>query len=275
MQNTAEDISHQANGHKANLSNPNTSDASKQHSKQVLEQLGGEQAFYGKQGEGEIQQNPGNVAGGLKAAINNPDDNEHYVSEEGKQQAKDKLNSMQEELRDPISTFSSFNPHFKLTTSPIIKFTIPVKQISKHTMDMDDLEIDPAIAEAMGFTSFGSKRRKHAARADDAFIDDSGKHIPASTGANDIPLGTRAIPSETKEKVQEQGNSGDNAASTTRREDMQEEQAEVGEAQADNWTPGFPAPQELAALRRGIKNARGDMVVFMPSFIEDPWKGLA
>lgn len=54
-------------GHKANLSNPNTSDASKQHSKEVLESLGGEQAFYGKQGEGEVSKNPGNVAGGLKA----------------------------------------------------------------------------------------------------------------------------------------------------------------------------------------------------------------
>ncbi|KAG9564437.1 hypothetical protein KCU71_g6834, partial [Aureobasidium melanogenum] len=263
MNQTAEDISHQATGHKANLSNPNTSDASKQHSKQVLEQLGGEQAFYGKQGEGEIQQNPGNVAGGLKAAINNPEDNEHYVSEEGKQQAKDKLNSMH------------FDSHFNPTTSSIITFTIPVKQISKRPMDMDDLEIDPAIAEAMGFTSFGSKRRKHAARADDAFIDDSGNQIPASTGANDVPLGTRVVPSETKEKVQEQGDSGDSAASTTRGEGMQEEQARVGEVQADNWTPGFPAPQELAALRRGIKNARGDMVVFLPSFIEDPWKGLA
>ena len=147
-------------------------------------------------------------------------------------------------------------------------------------MDMDDLEIDPAIAEAMGFTSFGSKRRKHAARADDAFIDDSGNQIPASTGANDIPLGTRPVVSEIKEETQEQGNAENNATSTTRVKGGQEGhatavEAGVGEAQADNWTPGFPAPQELAALRRGIKNARGDMVVFMPSFIEDPWKGLA
>ncbi|KAK6006693.1 hypothetical protein QM012_005701 [Aureobasidium pullulans] len=142
-------------------------------------------------------------------------------------------------------------------------------------MDMDDLEIDPAIAEAMGFTSFGSKRRKHAARADDAFIDDSGKQIPASTGANDIPLGTRQVTSDTKEKIQEQGVAEGHAAAMTREQGMQEEQAGVGEAQADNWTPGFPNPQELAALRRGIKNARGDMVVFMPSFIEDPWKELA
>jgi len=146
-------------------------------------------------------------------------------------------------------------------------------------MDMDDLEIDPAIAEAMGFTSFGSKRRKHAARADDAFVDDSGNQIPASTGANDIPLGARPVPSAAAEKIQEQGNTKHEATSMARAEVTQNEQpraeeAKVAEVQADNWTPGFPAPQELAALRRGVKNARGDMVVFMPSFIGDPWKGL-
>ncbi|KAI4812185.1 hypothetical protein E4T44_10862 [Aureobasidium sp. EXF-8845] len=146
-------------------------------------------------------------------------------------------------------------------------------------MDMDDLEIDPAIAEAMGFTSFGSKRRKHTARADDAFVDESGTQIPASTGANDIPLGARPIPNVMSEKVQEQGITEDTAASTATMEDIQKEQprptdARVEEVQADNWTPGFPAPQELSALRRGVKNARGDMVVFMPSFVEDPWKAL-
>ncbi|KAI4192667.1 MAG: hypothetical protein LQ346_004210 [Caloplaca aetnensis] len=46
MQNTAEDISNQAKGHKANLSNPNTSEASKERSKEVLESLGGDSAFY-------------------------------------------------------------------------------------------------------------------------------------------------------------------------------------------------------------------------------------
>lgn len=146
-------------------------------------------------------------------------------------------------------------------------------------MDMDDLEIDPAIAEAMGFTSFGSKRRKHTARADDAFVDDSGTQIPASTGANDIPLGARPVKTATTEDVQEQGSTEDKATSTARVEDTRKEQPQAmntrpEEVQADNWTPGFPPPQELSALRRGVKNARGDMVVFMPSFIEDPWKGL-
>ncbi|KAF2656000.1 hypothetical protein K491DRAFT_692360 [Lophiostoma macrostomum CBS 122681] len=50
---TAEDISHSAQGHKANLSNPNTSEKSKEASKEALKELGGEEAFYGKQGKGE------------------------------------------------------------------------------------------------------------------------------------------------------------------------------------------------------------------------------
>ncbi|KAH7081883.1 hypothetical protein BKA63DRAFT_504830 [Paraphoma chrysanthemicola] len=53
INNTAEDISHSAQGHKANLSNPNTSEASKKKSEAALKELGGEKAFYGKQGKGE------------------------------------------------------------------------------------------------------------------------------------------------------------------------------------------------------------------------------
>ncbi|KAI5196270.1 hypothetical protein E4T39_07859 [Aureobasidium subglaciale] len=142
--------------------------------------------------------------------------------------------------------------------------------------------MDPEMAEAMGFTSFGSKRRKHTARADDAFVDDSGNQIPASTGANDIPLGTRPATNDAAERAQEQGTSNGELSAMAGTEVAREEQGGAmeatkteGEVQPDNWTPGLPPPQELAALRRGIKNARGDMVVFMTSFIEDPWKGLA
>ncbi|KAI1178477.1 hypothetical protein F4777DRAFT_97520 [Nemania sp. FL0916] len=41
-----EDISHQVQGHKANLSNPNTSEKSKEQSKQVIDSLGGDAAHY-------------------------------------------------------------------------------------------------------------------------------------------------------------------------------------------------------------------------------------
>ncbi|KAL9587164.1 MAG: hypothetical protein Q9212_000437 [Teloschistes hypoglaucus] len=88
MQNTAEDISNEASGHKANLSNPKTSEASKAHSKQVLESLGGDNAFYGKEDQ-NVSKNPNQVAGGLKAAINNDD-----VPESGKQKAQEKLDNM-------------------------------------------------------------------------------------------------------------------------------------------------------------------------------------
>ncbi|KAL6707780.1 hypothetical protein ACN47E_003680 [Coniothyrium glycines] len=53
INNTVEDKSHQASGHKANLSNPNTSEASKEKSRKALQELGGEEAFYAKQGKGE------------------------------------------------------------------------------------------------------------------------------------------------------------------------------------------------------------------------------
>ncbi|KZM19006.1 uncharacterized protein EKO05_0010361 [Ascochyta rabiei] len=52
INNTTEDISHKASGHKANLSNPNTSEESKEKSRQALKELGGEDAFYEKQGKG-------------------------------------------------------------------------------------------------------------------------------------------------------------------------------------------------------------------------------
>ncbi|KAH8902617.1 hypothetical protein BR93DRAFT_931854 [Coniochaeta sp. PMI_546] len=43
-----EEISNQARGHKANLSNPSTSEGSKQNSEQKLKDLGGDGAFYSK-----------------------------------------------------------------------------------------------------------------------------------------------------------------------------------------------------------------------------------
>ncbi|KAI9871315.1 MAG: hypothetical protein M1830_003039 [Pleopsidium flavum] len=88
MENSSpEDISNAARGHKANLSNPNTSDASKAHSKEVLESLGND-PHYGAEDQ-NISKNPSQVAGGLKAAINNP-----TIGEEGTKKAQEKLDAM-------------------------------------------------------------------------------------------------------------------------------------------------------------------------------------
>ncbi|KAK7991569.1 putative conidiation protein con-6 [Apiospora saccharicola] len=44
-----EDISHSVQGHKANLSNPNTSEKSKDNSRKVIDSFGGDAAHYGDQ----------------------------------------------------------------------------------------------------------------------------------------------------------------------------------------------------------------------------------
>ncbi|KAI0974107.1 conidiation protein 6 [Xylaria arbuscula] len=76
-----------AGGHKANLNNPNTSEESKQHSREVLDN-----EFNGgnvPSTSDNQEKNPNNVAGGLKATINNP-----RVSDEAKESAKERLNQM-------------------------------------------------------------------------------------------------------------------------------------------------------------------------------------
>ncbi|KAI0393316.1 conidiation protein 6 [Xylariaceae sp. FL0594] len=76
-----------AGGHKANLNNPNTSEESKQHSREVLDN-----EFNGgdvPSASDNKEKNPGNIAGGLKAAINNPN-----VSDEAKQSAQERLDNM-------------------------------------------------------------------------------------------------------------------------------------------------------------------------------------
>ncbi|KAH7148867.1 Conidiation protein 6-domain-containing protein [Dactylonectria macrodidyma] len=79
-----------AGGHKANLKNPNTSEESKEHSREVLKNQtssgGGDDFVADDDNSGK---NPNNVAGGLKAALKNPN-----VSDEAKESAKQRLDGM-------------------------------------------------------------------------------------------------------------------------------------------------------------------------------------
>lgn len=63
-----------------------TSDASKANSKDVLDSL--DKPFYSDEDQNKSK-NPNQVAGGLKAAINNP-----QITEEGKKSAQEKLDNM-------------------------------------------------------------------------------------------------------------------------------------------------------------------------------------
>ena len=76
-----------AGGHKANISNPNTSQESKEHSEQVLEQEfdGGDVPKAGEKAD----KNTGNVVGGHKANLTNPN-----TSQEAKENSKKVLESM-------------------------------------------------------------------------------------------------------------------------------------------------------------------------------------
>ncbi|KAI5844085.1 Conidiation protein 6-domain-containing protein [Tricharina praecox] len=76
-------------GHKANLKNPNTSEEAKEHSRQVLDELGSEtKSSAGGSGD-DGSKNTGNVIGGYKATLKNPN-----VSDEAKGRAEQKLEQM-------------------------------------------------------------------------------------------------------------------------------------------------------------------------------------
>ena len=181
----------------------------------------------------------------------------------------------------------------------------------------EDVDIDPAIAAAMGFSSFGAKpiakRRK---------INDESK---SGSGANTQPLGQRNQPSKavsgTRLPEQEIGQAEDHepkakqrtktkqpapsglagflsrgqdlpmpavapvpvaehpasAETTTKPEGPRTATAEhqkLAEGPQGAFRTAAQEKPSLAAYRHGVRNERGDMVYFLPSFLEDPWAGL-
>ena len=123
---------------------------------------------------------------------------------------------------------------------------------------MDDFDVDPEIAAAMGFAGFGTQSKKRKYDNDDAFVDpsatSSGPAKSKGNGANSLPLGKRMA-----------DRTGDKVQSTEAVSDTRKPEATLGAGTEET---------QLQALRHGVKNATGDMVFFLPSFIEDPWKGL-
>nr|POE74407.1 hypothetical protein CFP56_67758 [Quercus suber] len=116
----------------------------------------------------------------------------------------------------------------------------------------EEFEVDPAIAEAMGFSAFGMQSSKKRKVDQDPAGGSQASRVHGN-GANSLPLGTRIAPRP------------EPAAETT-------ETTETTKTNANSNLRPSEAP--LGALRRGVKNERGDMVYFLPSFLEDPWKRL-
>ena len=136
--------------------------------------------------------------------------------------------------------------------------------------DPENFEVDPAIAEAMGFSGFGMQNRKRKFDTSDAYV---------------------APPKQSKESQYNQnGETERSVPSADVGETTQEEQSRpvadgdgmnqhvTGDPMQDSTfsSIGNDTVKEsrLEALRHGIRNENGDMVYFLPSFIEDPWKNL-
>jgi hypothetical protein len=176
---------------------------------------------------------------------------------------------------------------------------------------MDDTDIDPEIAEAMGFSSFGgTKRRKFN---HDAVVDTQ----PHKSGANTAPLGSRTAPANGHSQQlpvgqpsypayqsyqnPSQPNAGGPSQMYQHGFDLPKRPPKWPETQTQTQTPEKPADsqnletsspttafptgvpkgffdkltwKELEAFRKGVKDENGDVAFFLPSFIEDPWAKL-
>lgn len=135
----------------------------------------------------------------------------------------------------------------------------------------DDFEIDPAIAAAMGFSGFGTAPNKKRKYNNDGFVDPSIAKGPQGTSANNLPIGERKV---TKAVEGVASSSAAAAAPETQgvpiRSEPSHQQAQASAAH-ETGPDGRPT---LQALRNGVRNERGDLAIFLPSFIEDPWAGL-
>jgi hypothetical protein len=132
---------------------------------------------------------------------------------------------------------------------------------------MDDMEIDPEIAAAMGFASFGGATKKRKLNVDEAVVDTANKGKSA-TGSNSQPLGQPTARPAAKEPP---GNPRIRSSAIVRTANKRAA-AKVIETTTNTYPASGTA--NLGALRKGVRNARGDTAYFLPSFLEDPWESL-
>lgn len=135
----------------------------------------------------------------------------------------------------------------------------------------EDFEIDPAIAEAMGFTGFGmqpGKKRKF--NANDGVVDD----VSSATAGNKEPLGKgKKFPDRPANSSETTTNDGPHtiSESSTLHDPAGHQSAGAHVPVASAQGRGKPTIEEL---KNGVRSENGDVAYFMPSFLEDPWKDL-
>jgi hypothetical protein len=166
---------------------------------------------------------------------------------------------------------------------------------------MEDEEEDLDMAAAMGFSSFGAKKRKYDQT-------NSPKPKADASGANTAPLGMRAKKVTTNDESGSGGNADEMlntthpapaskpaskpppseglAAFLARAQVISDHKPQTQEADASSrqFEPSpaemisFGGPSiskvELNALRFGVRNEHGDTAYFLPNFVQDPWENM-
>ena len=168
-----------------------------------------------------------------------------------------------------------------------------------HSPSDTDEAAQADMAQMMGFSSFGSKPNPQSKKRkrEIAQLAASGPGAESGSGSNTMPLGKpRRKPVDVKDE--EAGNyEQSNVTGETVRfsdehqqilgdqvpeeavpdRDWRKESAKPSASQnafAQSTGGRGQAQQDLYALRKGVRDQRGDVAYYNPSFIEDPWKDL-
>lgn len=119
----------------------------------------------------------------------------------------------------------------------------------------DDFDVDPAMAAAMGFSGFGNQGKKRKFGGNETFVDP--KSSNDNSGAKSKPTANSA--------------SAGNATPLGKRREVPPNSEKAFSSTVEPTHDGKPT---LDQLRDGVRNVKGDLVIFMPNFIEDPWANL-
>lgn len=158
--------------------------------------------------------------------------------------------------------------------------------MSDPTTDPDDPsreseedDAEAALAATMGFSGFGGPKRRRLNSPSS-----SNRARPAGTGANEVQLGVRPIKSTETTTQSGKARKADLAGGglaaflahgkglpSRPPEPAQQEVQRNGREAVEGGAGGGRVSEDW---RHGVRNERGDVAYFLPSFLEDPWEGL-
>ena len=137
-----------------------------------------------------------------------------------------------------------------------------------------DFGVDPEIAQAMGFSSFGMQPgKKRKLNTDAAWnvdgesensiaVDSKNPATRSSASSRALSHGISKVAAD-KEYLKP-GAEQESAAGTIPPHRSTDTASKIDGNDAES----------LRALQHGVRNENGDMVYFLPSFLEDPWRNL-